>query len=60
MAENALKAGHRVLATARNPMKAAQDYPQIESLGKMASIGYDKQANQRASRTSHPGERWQN
>jgi NADP-dependent 3-hydroxy acid dehydrogenase YdfG len=33
MAENALKAGHRVLATARNPMKAAQDYPQIESLG---------------------------
>ncbi|KAJ6008845.1 short chain oxidoreductase/dehydrogenase [Penicillium canescens] len=33
MAENALKAGHRVLATARNPMKAAQGYPQIESLG---------------------------
>ncbi|KAJ5664193.1 short chain oxidoreductase/dehydrogenase [Penicillium longicatenatum] len=33
IAENALKAGHRVLATARNPVKAAQDYPQIASLG---------------------------
>lgn len=33
IAENALRAGHRVLATARNPGKAAQDYPQIVSLG---------------------------
>jgi NADP-dependent 3-hydroxy acid dehydrogenase YdfG len=33
MAENALKAGHRVLATARNTTKAVQDYPRIESLG---------------------------
>lgn len=33
LAEGALKAGHRVIATARNPTKAAQDYPQITSLG---------------------------
>lgn len=33
MTESALKAGHRVLATARNPTKAAQDYPQVELLG---------------------------
>ncbi|OKL56241.1 hypothetical protein UA08_08543 [Talaromyces atroroseus] len=33
MAEVALKAGHRVLATARNPTKAAQDYPQVAALG---------------------------
>lgn len=33
MAENALQAGHHVLATARNPTKAAQDYPQVASLG---------------------------
>ena len=33
MAEHALRAGHRVLATARNPQKAAQDYPQVGDLG---------------------------
>ncbi|KAH1742821.1 hypothetical protein KXX41_002888 [Aspergillus fumigatus] len=33
LAEAVLKAGHRVVATARNPIKAAQTYPQIESLG---------------------------
>lgn len=33
LAEHALKSGHRVLATARNPTKATQDYPQITSLG---------------------------
>ncbi|OJJ29877.1 hypothetical protein ASPWEDRAFT_122309 [Aspergillus wentii DTO 134E9] len=33
MAESALKAGHKVLATARSPTKAAQDYPQIAALG---------------------------
>ncbi|KAJ5669654.1 short chain oxidoreductase/dehydrogenase [Penicillium macrosclerotiorum] len=33
IAENALKAGHRVLATARNPAKAAQEHPQVASLG---------------------------
>lgn len=33
LAEAVLKAGHRVVATARNPIKAAQIYPQIESLG---------------------------
>lgn len=33
LAEGALKADHRVIATARNPTKAAQDYPQITSLG---------------------------
>ncbi|KAL1958655.1 hypothetical protein VTO42DRAFT_3998 [Malbranchea cinnamomea] len=33
LAEGALKAGHRVIATARNPLKAAQAHPQIESLG---------------------------
>ncbi|GFF34871.1 uncharacterized oxidoreductase C162.03 [Aspergillus udagawae] len=33
LAEAVLKAGHRVVATARNPVKAAQTYPQIESLG---------------------------
>ncbi|KAL2834377.1 putative short chain oxidoreductase/dehydrogenase [Aspergillus cavernicola] len=33
LAEHALKAGHSVIATARNPTKAAQDYPQIASLG---------------------------
>ncbi|KIA75646.1 short chain oxidoreductase [Aspergillus ustus] len=33
IAEKALEAGHKVIATARNPTKAAQDYPQIESLG---------------------------
>ncbi|RAH86613.1 NAD(P)-binding protein [Aspergillus japonicus CBS 114.51] len=31
LAEAALKAGHRVIATARNPTKAAKDYPQIAS-----------------------------
>ncbi|KAL2850234.1 hypothetical protein BJY01DRAFT_261676 [Aspergillus pseudoustus] len=33
IAEKALEAGHKVIATARNPTKAAQDYPRIESLG---------------------------
>jgi short-subunit dehydrogenase len=33
MDECALKAGHRVLATARNPTKAAQCYPQVAALG---------------------------
>ncbi|KAE8140307.1 hypothetical protein BDV38DRAFT_280303 [Aspergillus pseudotamarii] len=33
LAESALKAGHSVIATARNPTKAASDYPQIASLG---------------------------
>ncbi|PWY68432.1 putative short chain oxidoreductase/dehydrogenase [Aspergillus heteromorphus CBS 117.55] len=33
LAEHALRAGHRVLATARNPSKAAEDHPQIASLG---------------------------
>lgn len=33
LAEAALKAGHRVIATARNPTKAAKDYPQITALG---------------------------
>ncbi|KAL2832633.1 hypothetical protein BJY01DRAFT_100882 [Aspergillus pseudoustus] len=33
LAEKALQAGHDVIATARNPTKAAQDYPQITSLG---------------------------
>ncbi|RDW57848.1 putative short chain oxidoreductase/dehydrogenase [Aspergillus mulundensis] len=33
MAEQALQAGHRVIATARNPTKAAKDYPQVVSLG---------------------------
>ncbi|KAJ5698752.1 short-chain dehydrogenase/reductase SDR [Penicillium macrosclerotiorum] len=33
IAEAALKAGHKVIATARNPAKAAQDNPQIEELG---------------------------
>jgi NAD(P)-dependent dehydrogenase (short-subunit alcohol dehydrogenase family) len=33
LAEAVLKAGHRVVATARNPVKAAQTCPQIESLG---------------------------
>ncbi|RAL03713.1 putative short chain oxidoreductase/dehydrogenase [Aspergillus ibericus CBS 121593] len=33
LAEKALQAGHDVIATARNPTKAAQDYPQIASLG---------------------------
>lgn len=33
LAESALKAGHRVLATARDPLRAAREYSQIESLG---------------------------
>jgi NAD(P)-dependent dehydrogenase (short-subunit alcohol dehydrogenase family) len=33
LAEKALQAGHYVIATARNPTKAAQDYPQVTSLG---------------------------
>ncbi|RHZ46332.1 putative short chain oxidoreductase/dehydrogenase [Aspergillus thermomutatus] len=33
LAEAVLKAGHRVVATARNPVRAAQTHPQIESLG---------------------------
>lgn len=33
LAEHALRAGHRVIATARNPSKAAHDYPQITFLG---------------------------
>jgi NAD(P)-dependent dehydrogenase (short-subunit alcohol dehydrogenase family) len=33
LAEVALKAGHKVIATARNVSKAAQDHPQIEELG---------------------------
>lgn len=33
LSEAVLKAGHRVVATARNPVKAAQTCPQIESLG---------------------------
>ncbi|RAK81896.1 putative short chain oxidoreductase/dehydrogenase [Aspergillus fijiensis CBS 313.89] len=33
LAEAALKAGHRVIATARNPTKAAKDYPQVTALG---------------------------
>ena len=32
-AEAALRDGHKVLATARNPSKAKSDYPQIETLG---------------------------
>lgn len=31
--EAALQAGHKVIATARNPAKAAQENPQIEKLG---------------------------
>lgn len=31
--EAALRAGNKVIATARNPSKAKSDYPQIESLG---------------------------
>lgn len=33
LAKTALKAGHRVIATARNPVKAAESHPEIESLG---------------------------
>lgn len=33
LAETVLKAGHKVIATARDPVKAAQTHPQIESLG---------------------------
>lgn len=33
LAEAVLKAGHRVIATARNPVKAAETHPQVESLG---------------------------
>ncbi|KAK2798832.1 hypothetical protein FQN50_008693 [Emmonsiellopsis sp. PD_5] len=33
LAEAALKAGNRVIATARNPEKAAREHPQIEALG---------------------------
>lgn len=33
IAEAALLAGHKVIATARNPTKAAQDNPQISKLG---------------------------
>ena len=29
----ALKAGHRVIASARNPQKAAKDHPEVEDLG---------------------------
>lgn len=32
-AEVVLRAGHKVIATARNPAKAAQEYPQIAELG---------------------------
>ncbi|KAK2740431.1 hypothetical protein FQN55_008887 [Onygenales sp. PD_40] len=33
LVEAALKAGNRVIATARNPEKAAREHPQIEALG---------------------------
>ncbi|PWY69683.1 short-chain dehydrogenase/reductase SDR [Aspergillus heteromorphus CBS 117.55] len=33
IAETVLRAGHKVIATARNPIKAAQENPQIEELG---------------------------
>lgn len=33
LAEAVLRSGHRVLATARNPSKAAIEYPQISELG---------------------------
>ena len=33
IAEAALQAGHRVIATARNPKKAAEDNPEISKLG---------------------------
>jgi len=33
LAKAALKAGHKVIATARNPVKAAEAHPEIESLG---------------------------
>ncbi|KAH7140153.1 hypothetical protein B0J13DRAFT_477158 [Dactylonectria estremocensis] len=33
LAVEALKAGHSVVATARNPTKAAQDHPEVEELG---------------------------
>jgi NAD(P)-dependent dehydrogenase (short-subunit alcohol dehydrogenase family) len=33
LAETVLKAGHRVIVTARNPTKAKKSYPQIEGLG---------------------------
>jgi NADP-dependent 3-hydroxy acid dehydrogenase YdfG len=33
LAETALRAGHTVIATARNPVEARQSHPQIESLG---------------------------
>jgi NAD(P)-dependent dehydrogenase (short-subunit alcohol dehydrogenase family) len=33
LAETVLRAGHHVLATARNPSKAAIEYPQISELG---------------------------
>ncbi|KAJ5247826.1 hypothetical protein N7468_002809 [Penicillium chermesinum] len=33
IAEAALQAGHKVIATARNPTKAAQENPQVEKLG---------------------------
>ena len=46
-AENALKAGHHVLATARNLTKAVQDYPQVASLGgQVAPTGCDEQVEQ--------------
>lgn len=31
--ETTLKAGHRVIATVRNPVRAAEAHPQIEALG---------------------------
>lgn len=34
MVEGALKAGQSVIATARNPTKAASDHPKVESLGR--------------------------
>lgn len=33
LAEKALKLGHKVIATARNPARATQNHPQIQSLG---------------------------
>lgn len=33
LAETALRGGNKVIATARNPTKAASEYPQIEELG---------------------------
>jgi NAD(P)-dependent dehydrogenase (short-subunit alcohol dehydrogenase family) len=33
LAMSALKAGHSVLACARNPLKAAQEHPELEAAG---------------------------